>query len=143
MDMLITTARSIMTHAHKDQTRWDGRPYSVHPEKVVSILRDFGTEDPNILAGAYLHDVLEDTAVTEDDLKQDVGEYVTSLVKELTFQDSKNNDQLYYDQCAKLSKHARIIKIADILANLSDGKHSSHFMIKRVNALSILLAEKS
>lgn len=141
LQLSLESTKEFMEKAHQGQKRWGGRPYSIHPEKVVSILKQFGQNDIEILCAGYLHDVLEDTDIFPDEIESRFGSRVLWLVQELTFKDSKRDDQLYYDQCTKLSKDARIIKIADILANLSDGHHSIHFVDKRVKALSLLLTK--
>lgn len=140
IDSILSKAREVMKNAHRDHTRWDGRPYNVHPEKVVSILKLLEIDDEETLAVAYLHDVLEDTDYTEEQMRFDFGDYITDQVKQLTFQDSKNDDNLYYDQCAKLSSLVIPIKIADIIANLTDeGRKSNHFIQKRLIGLGILV----
>lgn len=140
-----------MTKAHaevinkdgtKGQKRWDGREFSVHPEKVVAILRQFGVEDTQVLCAGYLHDTLEDTKLPEQEIETIFGQHVLHLVKQLTFKESKDDDEIYYQQCRNLSDKAKIIKIADILANITDKGHKSeHFIRKRVEALKILLGE--
>jgi|SRR6185312_2597439 len=137
-------AKKTMELAHAGQTRWDGRPYSVHPEKVVQILKQFGVRDEEILSAGYLHDVIEDTKVSLDELEGAYGSRVAHLVQELTFKDSKDDDNLYSQQCMNLSKTAKLIKIADILANITDdGKKSDHFIRKRINGLKMLLGDDS
>lgn len=130
-----------MLGAHKDQTRWDGKtPYSTHPESVVRILKLFGVIDEIILSAAYLHDVLEDTKITQQQILDEFGLDVLQLVKELTF--VQGSDDLYLEQVRRLSIKAKIIKVADIIANLTDsGRKSDHFIHKRVSALSILMKE--
>ncbi len=137
-------ARKTMELAHKDQTRWDGRPYSVHPIKVVEILKQFGIRDEEVLSAGYLHDVIEDTKITYDELEGAYGSFIAHLVQELTFKDSKDNDNLYYQQCMNLSKTAKLIKIADIIANLTDdGRKSEHFIRKRISGLKMLVGDYS
>ena len=59
---VLDKARMFATVAHGGQMRKDGKtPYIAHPERVVKILQKSGIEDEEILASAYLHDVLEDT----------------------------------------------------------------------------------
>lgn len=127
-----------MLQAHKDQKRWDGRPYSTHPDKVVEILEMFGITDQELLCAAYLHDVLEDTDVSEDLILCEFGNIVLGLVKELTFK--SGSDDFYVEQVRKLSSKSKLIKIADILANITDeGRKSDHFIRKRLRALEVAL----
>jgi len=96
------------------------------------------------LSAGYLHDVIEDTKVSLDELEGAYGSRVAHLVQELTFKDSKDDDNLYSQQCMNLSKTAKLIKIADILANITDdGKKSDHFIRKRINGLKMLLGDDS
>lgn len=85
---------------------------------------------------------MEDTNITEYEIQSQFGSRVLGLVKELTFEDSKHDDKIYYNQIEKLSHDAQLIKIADILANLIDGTHSKHFADKRINALKIIFNVK-
>ncbi len=136
------TARTVMEDAHRGQTRWDGRPYSIHPIKVVETLEYFKITDEDILSAGYLHDVLEDTDYSRDAIEKQFGKRVLSLVEELTFKGDSHDDKLYWDQVEKLSKDAKWIKLADILSNLGDeGKKSYHFVYKRTIALRIIMRE--
>lgn len=138
MNEKLELARELMVKAHKGQTRWDGRPYFVHPAKVVALLQKFGIHDEDVLSAGYLHDVLEDTKLSEQVIEDQFGDRVLGLVKELTFQ--KGSDEQYLEQVKKLSYQAQQIKIADILANITDqGKKSQHYIDKRLKALAILL----
>ncbi len=127
-----------MKEAHKNQKRWDGRPYHVHPIKVVNILERFGVKNENVICAAFLHDVLENTPYGEDKIKQNFGYNVLSLVKELTF--NSTTDEEYINRCSNLSDEAKLIKIADILSNITDeGKKSDHFIRKRIEALKQMI----
>ena len=135
-------AKTVMEEAHKGQTRWDGKtPYSTHPIKVVQILQDFNTQDEDVLISAYLHDVLEDTDYPLKKLQEQFGVKVVDLIKELTFYGDSHDDEAYWSQVKELSTEAKIIKLADILTNLTDGKKSFHFIRKRTHALQILIKD--
>lgn len=136
-------AKTVMEEAHKGQTRWDGKtPYSIHPIKVVQILQDFNVQEEDILISAYLHDILEDTDYPLKKIVDQFGERVKDLVKELSFFGDSHDDDVYWDQVKKLSTEAKIIKMADILANLTDdGKKSYHFIVKRTHALQIIIKD--
>ncbi len=69
--------------AHKGQVRVSGEPYLVHPLEVARILADMHLDEVAIATG-LLHDLLEDTWVTETELEAQFGEHITSLVKALT-----------------------------------------------------------
>lgn len=138
---LAENAFHVMREAHKGQTRWDKKTaYETHPKKVVAILRQFGVIDDELLAVGYLHDTLEDTKINETEIWELFGDRVLELVKQLTFKNIKT-DQEYITRCAMLSESAKVVKIADILANLTESRVSEHFIRKRLDALAVMLPE--
>lgn len=101
--------------AHKGQTRRDGRPYVTHCHAVV--LRVEG--DSQAEQVAWLHDVIEDTSVTEQEMRDmDVDPDVVDAVVLLT--KPKGGDYMEYLRRVKTSELATKVKIADMLANLTD-----------------------
>lgn len=135
-------AEQFMQEAHRGQTRWDGRPFQVHPVKVVEILESMGFGVIPMLCAGYLHDTIEDTNVTKQMIENEFGSEVADYVDELTFKEG--SDEKYWLQCSELSRSAKVIKIADIIANLGDnhrGYLSNHFIQKRTKALEILLRD--
>ena len=137
----IEQAHTVMKSAHEGQFRNDGiTQYYTHPETVVKTLKLLGVEDSDILCAGYLHDVLEDTDYSADDIKDNFGDKVLSIVNELTFEDNITDEQ-YWNGCQNMSTNAKWVKVADILTNLGDkGEKSSHFVQKRVEALKRLLS---
>lgn len=136
---MVMRALDFMKKAHEGQTRWDGSPYWKHPEQVANILKSWKIDDPNVIIAAYLHDVLEDTKVTYNEICMEYGFKVVGLVQELTF--PKNvSDSDYFEQCYLMSNEAKLIKIADILSNITDiSSNKSHkFTKKRLEALNVL-----
>lgn len=133
-------AHDVMKIAHEGQYRNDGiTPYYKHPETVVKTLEKLGVTDENVLCAGYLHDVLEDTKYSSDRIRENFGDKVLSIVNELTFK-SDVTDEEYLEKCNEMSIDAKWVKVADILSNLGDtGEKSSHFVLKRVAALKILL----
>ncbi len=80
---MIAKAYEVASEAHKDQKRKSGDPYIIHPLNVALILADLELDKETIVAG-ILHDVVEDTPVTEEDLIRDFGEDVAALVDGVT-----------------------------------------------------------
>lgn len=71
------------TQAHEGQKRKSGEPYIIHPLAVMSILREWGMDEDTVIAGV-LHDTVEDTGVTLDEIKEKFGETVAFLVDGVT-----------------------------------------------------------
>ena len=80
---MIEKAYHIATEAHKDQIRKSGEPYIVHPLNVAIILACLEMDKETLIAG-ILHDVVEDTIMTEEDLCREFGEDVALLVDGVT-----------------------------------------------------------
>jgi GTP diphosphokinase / guanosine-3',5'-bis(diphosphate) 3'-diphosphatase len=111
---------------HRDQRRKDipASPYINHPLAVVDILVNEGeVTDIAILCAAALHDTIEDTATTADELRIHFGATVATLVAEVT--DDKSLEkavrkQHQIDHAPHLPAAAKIIKLADKISNVRD-----------------------
>lgn len=101
---------------HRGQTDDTGKPYfSVHV-KVVADLVKLVTSDPEIIAAAYLHDTLEDTCTTREQIEAIFGPRVAGLVFEVTHTGTKEEGFKYP---SLKSRDAMMIKFADRLNNIS------------------------
>ena len=80
---LCTKAHDFAKKAHENQKRASGEPYFTHPCAVSEILIDLGM-DAATVAAAFLHDVIEDTPVSEGDIKKEFGDEVLELVLGVT-----------------------------------------------------------
>lgn len=76
---LIERAYLLAEKSHKDQVRYSGEPFVFHPLSVAAILVDLGL-DTETIAAALLHDVVEDTGVTIEEIKKQFGADIASLV---------------------------------------------------------------
>jgi GTP pyrophosphokinase len=79
----LKTAFKIAREAHKNQVRKSDEPYITHPLEVAAILTEFRL-DTAVVAAALLHDIIEDTDTTEDDLRVNFSEEIVSLVQGVT-----------------------------------------------------------
>ena len=118
--------------AHKGQKRHDGTPYIVHPIRVANAF-----EDDTMKCIAVLHDVIEDTNVTYEEVEKEFGDAISVNVRVLT----KHSDIKYFDYIKRVSEYntPTLIKIADIIDNLSDSKQSESMIERYEKSLEILL----
>jgi len=89
----IKDALDYATQAHADQFRRSGEPYIIHPILVASIVATI-TEDESMVIAALLHDVVEDTPITIEEVEQRYGEDVAHLVGGLTKIDTLRDENL-------------------------------------------------
>lgn len=109
---------------HRDQRRKDveASPYINHPIEVAELLaRVGGVNDPVTLQGAILHDTIEDTKTTPEELEAEFGPEVRRVVDEVT--DDKRlpkaeRKRLQIEHAPHLSERARQVKLADKIANV-------------------------
>ncbi|MDF0515201.1 bifunctional (p)ppGpp synthetase/guanosine-3',5'-bis(diphosphate) 3'-pyrophosphohydrolase [Agromyces sp. H3Y2-19a] len=120
---LIERAYTVADRAHEGQKRKSGEPYITHPIAVAQILADLGIGSKTV-AAALLHDTVEDTAYTLDEVRADFGDEIAMLVDGVTKLDKvKYGDSTQAETVRKMivamSKDIRvlIIKLADRLHN--------------------------
>lgn len=109
---------------HKGQKRkFSGEPYVCHPIRVMSDLAKFQFPIPVLIAGV-LHDTIEDTDATEEEIAKLFGNEVASIVKEVTNDKAKLKEMgktaYLAEKVANLSRSALAVKFADRKDNLSD-----------------------
>lgn len=115
---------------HKNQRRKDAQasPYINHPLTVAAILaNEGGIDDPVTLFAALLHDTIEDTATTAQELRQHFGTEVTNVVLEVsddTSLSSAERKRLQVERAPSASTRAKLVKLADKIANLRDLTHA-------------------
>ena len=80
---LVCDAFTFAYALHKGQQRASGEPYIAHPVAVAGLLRELGGS-PAMIAAGFLHDVIEDTDVTAEEIEQRFGAEVRRLVEAVT-----------------------------------------------------------
>ena len=128
---LIMKAYNLAAEKHKDQKRGSGEPYIIHPLNVAYILASIGMDD-NTLCAALLHDVVEDTDVTQKDLTdlfgQEISDMVAGVTKLSTIQFATLEEtqvENYRRMFLAMGKDIRVIliKLADRLHNMRTLKY--------------------
>ena len=130
MKDIIEKAEQFAVQAHGPQKRkYSGEPYIVHPIEVSQIVRTVPHTNA-MVAAAILHDVIEDTEATYDDVVVNFGVIIADLVNELTDvskpEDGNRAVRKALDRAhlAKASADAQTIKLADIISNSKDIKEN-------------------
>lgn len=124
---LVDRAIIFATNAHHNtERRGKGFPYIIHPLEAMTIVATM-TNDSEMLAAAVLHDTIEDTDTTYDDIKKEFGERVAYLVatetdvkhapdgKKLPWKERKQRD---LDNLKAASREVKIIALGDKLSNM-------------------------
>ncbi len=129
-------AAAFAGEAHKHQTRNDGRPYASHCFRVAMTANVvFGFDDPEIIAGALLHDTIEDCDVDYDEILEEFGRnvanYVAAMTKDMRLEE-EIREVAYDKQLADGPWQGRLIKLADVFDNLTDTLPNKRktFMVK-------------
>lgn len=124
---LLDRAIVFAVHAHHNtERRGKGFPYIVHPMEAVEIVASI-TPDQELLAAAALHDTIEDTEVTVEDIRREFGDRVAELVHAesdqftdgISEEDSwHDRKQAAIDRLAAASREAKIVAMGDKLSNM-------------------------
>jgi len=123
---LLLKALHFAAEKHSNQRRKDSRasPYINHPIQVTEILWRVGeVRDEALLLASILHDTIEDTTATADEIRAEFGEEVLALVLEVT--DDKNlpkqvRKQLQVETAPHKTRNAKLLKLADKISNVGD-----------------------
>jgi len=144
-------ARLFADAAHKavgQVRKYTNAPYIVHPIEVAEIVRSVPHTDA-MIAAAYLHDVLEDTKVTESELRAEFGDEITDLVVWLTDvstkQDGKRAERKALDRehLAQAPAEAQTVKVADLISNTKtivkfDPEFAEIYLEEKLSLLDVL-----
>jgi (p)ppGpp synthase/HD superfamily hydrolase len=146
---IVEKARIFATAAHaavKQTRKYTGEPYIVHPEHVVNIVETV-IHTPEMLAAAWLHDVVEDTGVTMTDIlcefgSTDIANYVYWLTDTSTPKDGNRAQRKAKDRerLAQAPAEVQTIKLADLISNShSIMKHDPKFAVIYLEEKRLLL----
>lgn len=123
-------AVAFAAHKHRDQRRKDpaASPYINHPIALADVLaNDGGIDDEEVLCAAVLHDTVEDTETTIEELAELFGSRIAAIVDEVT--DDKRlakqeRKQRQVEHAPHISTQAKLVKLADKICNVRDILHS-------------------
>lgn len=102
---------------HAGQVDDEGKDYYFAHLLPVAMIISIVTKNENVIAAAYLHDTVEDTNTTEEELREKFGDTVTDLVMEVTQEGQKDAKGYYFPRLK--SKFGIMLKFADRLSNIS------------------------
>lgn len=119
---IVIDATAFAAQRHTSQRRKDENetPYIEHPIEVAQILSQVGVQDANCLAAALLHDTIEDTDTTVEELQREFGSNISNMVLEVTDDKSLAKDvrkRMQIVHASQVSNGAKMIKMADKLSN--------------------------
>ena len=116
-------AKEFAAKSHKGQLRKNGiTPYINHCAGVVSLLKEIGIVDDDILSAGWLHDVIEDCNVTKEQIEQEFNVNIARIVSVLT----RDVDRETYKERIKQSDYqVQIVKLADTVHNCSEMAHQN------------------
>ncbi|MEM7255441.1 MAG: HD domain-containing protein [Pseudomonadota bacterium] len=124
--LTLVEALSFSADRHRTQTRKDAEnsPYINHPIEVLRTLIAVGKiTDTNVLAAALLHDTVEDTDATHEELSAQFGDTIAGIVAEVTDDQSLRSDErkrLQVERTPYASPEAKLVKLGDKIANIRD-----------------------
>lgn len=124
---LLVKALTFAANKHRNQRRKnvDAFPYINHPISLVNILcNEVQITDINVICSALLHDTVEDTETTAEELTAEFGLEISRIVMEVTDDQSitvkQKRKQLQIEHARYISKPAKLLKLADKISNLRD-----------------------
>ena len=123
---LILEAAAFAAERHRNQRRKDeeASPYINHPLAIAQILAtEGGIADPSVLCAALLHDTIEDTETSPEEVRERFGAEIAGIVAEVTDDQSlpkAEQKRLQVARASAKSDGARLVKIADKISNLRD-----------------------
>ena len=123
---VLIQAMAFAAEKHRNQRRKDAdaSPYVNHPIALANVLANEGdVQDVTVLCAALLHDTIEDTETTADELRAVFGDQVASVVLEVTDDKSLEKSvrkQQQIEHAPNISPQAQMVKLADKISNLRD-----------------------
>lgn len=142
MTMWLQQAQTFARRAHEGQ-KYGTDPYIVHLQAVEQVMRRFGVTEDALLAAAWLHDVLEDTNVTQEALSQVFPASVVVPVSLVTEPKGKNRIERHAATYPRIKSDPRaiLLKLADRIANFESGGKTDMYIMEYAGFRSVLYDE--
>ncbi len=145
---LVDKAKAFAKERHASQTRkYSGEPYAQHLRSVVQLLNGYRITAEPVLAAAWLHDTVEDTHTTMQEILKEFGSEVAELVYWMT--DTEEGDQetrsrMIAWRLGRAPWEAKMLKLADIIDNcrnvsIHDGEVATAYMAEKRQVLTEML----
>jgi len=145
---IVQRAQEFATQAHQrinHQRKYTKAPYTDHLAATAKLVATV-TDDPVTIAAAWLHDTVEDTPATIQDLQKEFGEEVAQLVLELTDVSTPSEGNratrktIDLNHLSKASPRAKTVKLADLINNCTDvTRHDARFAVVYLGEMAALL----
>ena len=121
--LLCATAFSAEKHRNQRRKDRDASPYVNHPIALANVLAQAGVDDVSVIIAALLHDTIEDTDTTFEELARNFGNDIATVVLEVT--DDKlltkaERKRLQVEHAPTISDRAKLVKLADKICNVRD-----------------------
>lgn len=152
--MIILQAETVATVAHSaigQKRRYTDEPYINHPRAVVKLLKQAKDVDHEMIAAAWLHDVLEDTHITHEQIHDWFGPGIYKMVADLTncpleLGNRQTRFEINRDRLAISSPRVKTIKVCDLIHNTSsivehDPKFAKLYLKEKRELLEVALRE--
>jgi (p)ppGpp synthase/HD superfamily hydrolase len=139
MPSIVKKAKLYGISSHVDQ-KYGPFPYGFHLYDVVAVAHRFGFEDPIILAACWLHDTIEDTETTYEELVEKFGQEIADIVLAVSKNgvgNRKAQNTECYGRTAKNFK-AIIVKLCDRIANVESGEKNDMYRKEHLDFVRIL-----
>lgn len=121
MTNLETRAKQFAKKMHKGQKRLDGKEYFTHPARVVEVLKRLGIRDEEVIAAAWLHDVVEDCNIPIVRIERQFNREIARIVYLLSNNvPRKLAKEEYMARIENADRKTQIIKLADVVCNIYD-----------------------
>lgn len=141
----VNYAKKYAIAAHGDQKYGEEFPYAIHLQAVESVLIRFGMFNETLLCAAWLHDVLEDTDKTYEEMSSYFGIAVADIVAKLTEPKGGNREWRHAQTYPRIAQdvNAVIVKLADRIANIEAGGDKAGMYLKEYFGFKLALVSHS